>query len=73
MLTAVYFNNNLLFKTSEIENIILEWVVLSAKFQSAHLTAAQHPPEFSLGIGQVATQAALEVVLKDCLVRLSLH
>ncbi len=45
MLTTVYFNNNLFFKTSEIENIILEWM-LSAKFQAAHLPAAQHPPEF---------------------------
>jgi len=38
MLTAIYFNNYLLFKADKIENVIFVRV-LSAKFQTFHLPA----------------------------------
>lgn len=54
VLTIVYFNNNPFFNTNEIENIILERM-LSAKFQTAHLPAAQHSPQFPLRMSHVVT------------------
>ncbi len=53
MLSAIYFNNDLFFKTDKIEYIIIKGM-LSAKFQAFYLFALQNPPQLSFGIGHVA-------------------
>lgn len=66
MLTAVYFNYELMTLAEEIEHVTSERM-LPPKLEPLELAAVQRPPELALGPGQISAQTTSNVDSHDFL------
>src|SRR3546814_5991574 len=72
MLSSIELDHDSSLKTCEIENVVAERM-LPPKFCSVDLPAPQRLPQLVFGVGRVASQCALALIVADFLPGLAFH
>src|SRR3546814_8395671 len=72
MLSSIELDHDSSLKTCEIENVVAERM-LPPKFCSVDLPAPQRLPQLVFGVGRVASQCALALIIADFLPGLAFH
>src|SRR3546814_16520965 len=72
MLSSIELDHDSSLKTCEIENVVAERM-LPPKFCSVDLPAPQRLPQLVFGVGRVASQCALALIIAEFIPGLAFH